>query len=100
MDGALFHDKKRAGIDVILRDEKGEVYFAASKKEMDVNDPIEIELLAILRGLQLCLHRGINNLGIKSDYLIMFQTIQDRRLSMSLLGNLLKDIMDLIQFFP
>ncbi|XP_042964633.1 uncharacterized protein LOC122298853 [Carya illinoinensis] len=92
VDDAIFHDQQRAGIGAILRDEKGEVLFATRKKENDVSDPIEIELLVILRGVQLCIHRGINNLVIESDSLIMIQTIQDRGVSMSLIGNLVKDI--------
>lgn len=99
VDGFIFHDQQISGVGVILRDEKGRVLFAVSKKEMAVNGPIEIELLAILRGLQLCIHKRITNLVIESDFLVMVQTIQDNGDSMSLLGNVVKDILVIMRFF-
>ena len=64
-------------------DDRGEVLFASSKKERCVTDPPQIDKLAILRHLQLCIHRGINNLILESDSLIMImQTIQAERTSL------------------
>lgn len=45
----------------------GEVIMAASKVENVVNDPAETELLLMLRGSQLCLHLGIEELILESD---------------------------------
>lgn len=45
----------------MLRDAEGEVLLAASKKEHEVNDQVEVEQLATLRGLQLCLPLGLRN---------------------------------------
>ncbi|XP_042939410.1 uncharacterized protein LOC122274438 [Carya illinoinensis] len=52
VDGALFSDQFRSGIGVVLRDDRGQVLFAASKPEEALADPMEIELIAMLRGLQ------------------------------------------------
>lgn len=52
-------------VGIILRDDHGEVIMAASKKEYEVNDLTEIELLAMFRGLQLCVHLGIHELVLR-----------------------------------
>lgn len=51
VDGASFKDQHKAGVGIILRDFEGEVIPAISKKELEVIDPDEVGLLAILRGL-------------------------------------------------
>lgn len=56
---------------IVLRDANSEIVMAASKVENAVNDPKAIELLAILRGLQLCANMGIQKLIIKSDCLLV-----------------------------
>lgn len=38
-----------------------------SKIEDHTNDPLEIELIAIFRGLQVCLPLGIHYLRVESD---------------------------------
>lgn len=53
MDGVLFHDQQYAGVEIIIRNSQRQVIMAAIKKENAVAEPSEIELLAILRGLQL-----------------------------------------------
>ncbi|XP_035551132.1 uncharacterized protein LOC118349700 [Juglans regia] len=100
VDGALFFDQQRAGVGALLRDEKGDVLLTACKKEMTVNNLLEIELLAILRGLQLCLHKGIPKLEIETDSLIMANTIPSKEAySRSMIGNMIKGIQDLMKLF-
>lgn len=55
----MFFDHHKARIGAILRDDKGEIVIAASKMENEVNDPKSIELLAMFKGLQLCVNMGI-----------------------------------------
>lgn len=50
VDGAVFIDQQKIGVGIILKD-IGKIIMVASKKEYEVKDPVEIELLAILRGL-------------------------------------------------
>lgn len=42
----------------ILRNDSGGTLLAANKKENVVNDPMEVELLTIFRGLQICIPLG------------------------------------------
>lgn len=69
VDGEVFFDNYKAGIDMILRDENGETIQAASIAELGVKEPEDLELLAILKGLQLCLRMGIKKIIIESDCL-------------------------------
>lgn len=54
---------------------------------------MEIELLVILRGLQLCFPLGLHDLMVESNSVAVGE-------SMSLLGNLIKDVKDLMQKNP
>ncbi|XP_041001600.1 uncharacterized protein LOC121247296 [Juglans microcarpa x Juglans regia] len=69
IDGALFLDQCRSGVGMVLRDEHGKVIFSANKPEHEVQDPMKIELIAILRGLQMCIPLGIAELQVESDFL-------------------------------
>lgn len=64
-DGALFFDRKEAGIGVILRDGRGDLMMAMCKKEVEIVQNKTIECLAILQGLQFCLQNGITNLMVE-----------------------------------
>lgn len=55
MDGAIFHEGNSAGVGIIVRDHEGKVLLSVSMEEHAVMDPMEIELIAILRGLQFCI---------------------------------------------
>lgn len=99
VDGAIFEGQHSIGVGMVLRDVKGDVIMIATRKEYEVNDPIEIELLAVFRGLQICMHMGITNLIVESDSLLMVQAIQSGKCSLSLLGNLSKESIGLMQCF-
>lgn len=49
---------------------------AASKDEVEVVAPEDIELLAVFRGLQLCALMGIKKRIIESECLLMVREIQ------------------------
>ncbi|XP_041009377.1 uncharacterized protein LOC121253432 [Juglans microcarpa x Juglans regia] len=100
VDGVVFANQRSAGVGFILRNSKAEVIFSASKKENDINDPIEIELLAILRGLQFCIPLGISHLVIESDSILMVNEVQSDSLSRSLHGNLVQQIKQVMLRFP
>lgn len=61
---------------IILRNANANVIISASKTENEVNDPIEIELLAIFRGLQLCVPLSLHKLILESDSLLMVRELQ------------------------
>lgn len=59
-----------------------------------------IEALAILRGLQLCLHLEISNLKIKSDCLLLVEEILHQDNPSSVVRNLVLDIKELTSSIP
>ncbi|KAF5465179.1 hypothetical protein F2P56_015208 [Juglans regia] len=99
-DGAIFADLSSSGIGVILRDSQGKVLLSTSGREIVVQDPIEVELLVILRGLQLCIPMGISKLIVESDSLLSVQAIQNMKEPMSMQGNLIYAIKDLMTLLP
>lgn len=50
---------------MVLRDAKREVVMATSKIENEVNGPSEMELLAVFRGLQMCVQMDIPKLIVE-----------------------------------
>ncbi|KAG2667144.1 hypothetical protein I3760_15G097700 [Carya illinoinensis] len=77
-DGATFQDQCSSGVGMVLRDENGQVIFTASKPEHKVTDPMEIEFLAVLRGLQICLPLGIAELEVELDSLSVIRRLLQR----------------------
>lgn len=74
-------------------------YVGRSIKEKQVQEPETIESLAILRGLQQCLHLGITNLIIESNCQLVVSEIQSFEQSYSLLGNLVSEAKALMAMF-
>ncbi|XP_042939414.1 uncharacterized protein LOC122274444 [Carya illinoinensis] len=100
VDGAIFEDQDRADVGMLLRNDRGVVLFSASKKENGVTDPMEVELLAILRGLQLCILMGIPDLVIESDSLMLVEELNNSSESRSAWGNLVHEVKELIKRIP
>ncbi|XP_042950144.1 uncharacterized protein LOC122282259 [Carya illinoinensis] len=100
IDGALFFDQKKAGIGAVLRDGRGEVILAASKMECYIEEPETIELVAILRGLQLCIQSGISKLVVESDCKLLVEILQQEpQQDASQLGNLTSEVKRLMSHF-
>lgn len=76
IDVTLFFDIQEACIRATVRDNRGDIMLVASIKEKQVQEPKTIQSLAILRGLQQCLHLGITNLIIESNCQLVVSEIQ------------------------
>ncbi|CAI9753954.1 unnamed protein product [Fraxinus pennsylvanica] len=75
VDGAFFEDQCRYGTGMVLRDATGKMILSASKPKKGSMDPMEVELLAMLRGLQIFLPLFIQNLQVVSDSLLVAQEV-------------------------
>ncbi|XP_040987683.1 uncharacterized protein LOC121235401 [Juglans microcarpa x Juglans regia] len=75
IDGALFFDLNKAGMGTVLRNHMGKVLMAVSKVETVFLEPEQVEAVALLRGLQLCMSLGIPKLIIKSDCLFLVEEV-------------------------
>ncbi|XP_042958240.1 uncharacterized protein LOC122293837 [Carya illinoinensis] len=100
VDGAIFHADGSAGVGLILRDWEGKVILAVSKKEAAVMEPLEIELIAILRGLQFCIPLGLQALTIETDSLILAQELSKPKLANAMFRNIVTDIKQLQTRIP
>ncbi|XP_042950059.1 uncharacterized protein LOC122282170 [Carya illinoinensis] len=101
VDGAIFEDQEKVGVAMLLRNDRGLVLFSASKMENGVIiDPMEVELLAILRGLQLCIRMGILELVIESDSLMLVEELNNTSESRLARGNLVHEVKKLIKRIP
>lgn len=89
IDGAIFPNQHKARVGISLRDDTDTIPLATSMKESEVNDPIEIELVAMLRGLQLCLSMGIEDLMLESDFLFYGKPAEQDTDSWPLLGSII-----------
>lgn len=82
VDGAIFAELQQAGVGCVLRHEKGEVLMAATNPIQCFNTPLEIEFLALFRGLQLCLPMGVRvpnpKLIVESDSSVAERALQKR----------------------
>lgn len=84
----------------MLRNESCEIIMAESKKENGVNDSMEVELLAILKGLQICILIGIYELIIESDSLFIVNELLEIGESRSLRGNIVYDARIMMKMLP
>ncbi|XP_035541668.1 uncharacterized protein LOC118344672 [Juglans regia] len=91
VDGAIFANPHVAGVGVILRDSEGTVLLAASMKESEVGDPAKIDMVAMLRGLRLCIPMGIEKLILESDSLLMVNQMNGDTKPWSLFRNIIKE---------
>ncbi|XP_042988698.1 uncharacterized protein LOC122316231 [Carya illinoinensis] len=99
VDGAFSSNGSVAGTGAIVRDSKGEVIMSATKKEVSIMIVVEVEALAILRGLQFCIHLGIHNLIIESDSLLVVREFNMQGSSKATFGNVIREAKELMTRF-
>ncbi|KAF5462687.1 hypothetical protein F2P56_018674 [Juglans regia] len=99
VDGAMFGELCKSGVGCILRDDKGKVLMAALKAESEVEEPEAVELIVVLRGLQLCVSMGISRIQVESDCLLVVEALEHNNMAGSLLGLLYQDIKSISSCF-
>lgn len=72
---------------------------STARKEQATLNAMEIELLPILRGLQLSIHLGIQHLVIGSDSLLVTTEFAKLGFSKAAIGNITKEAKELITLF-
>uniref|UniRef100_A0A7N2MTJ9 RNase H type-1 domain-containing protein n=1 Tax=Quercus lobata TaxID=97700 RepID=A0A7N2MTJ9_QUELO len=75
VDGAVFADQKAVGVGVIIRDEKGRLEAALSKKILAPLGAVEAEAMAYEQGLMFARDIGIHNFIIEGDSLIIYHAL-------------------------
>ena len=75
VDGAVFANQKEVGVGVIIRDEKGRLEAAMSKKIPVPLDAVEAEAVVYEQGLMFARDIGIHNFIIEGDSLIIHHAL-------------------------
>ena len=75
VDGAVFANQKEVGVGVIIRDEKGRLEAAMSKKIPVPLDAVEVEAVVYEQGLMFARDIGIHNFIIEGDLLIIHHAL-------------------------
>ncbi|CAN1181617.1 Putative ribonuclease H protein At1g65750 [Linum perenne] len=78
VDGAVRRGQG-GGIGLILRDEAGNVLFAAGRSLPHFSDPFTIEALAFREALRWCLNRSVVNVDIEGDAAMVSSHILDKK---------------------
>lgn len=98
-DGAFSQDGSRAAIGAVIRDSSGAVIMSVAKRELATMKILEVEGIAILRGLQFSMHLGIHHLIIESDSLLVINELQKTEDSNAIFGNIIKEVKRLMEQF-
>lgn len=99
VDRAMFVESQKASVGAIVQDHARKVILVSSFPKENVADAKSIEAIAIIRGLQICMHQCISKLIIESDCLGVVEEISDRNECYSDLGNVYLDVKDLMSRF-
>ncbi|KAF5454652.1 hypothetical protein F2P56_024300, partial [Juglans regia] len=100
IDGALFFDLNKASMDDVLRNHMGEVLMAVSRVETVFLELEQVEVGALLRGLQLCMSLGIPKLIIESDCLFLVEEVNRSSESNAAIRSVVANVKSLMQTFP
>lgn len=99
VDETLFFDTHKASIDFLVRNHAGNMALPACIFEKNVDNLVVIEVLAIIRSLQLCMHHGFTNIIIESNCLLLVEEILAPAAPCSALDNIISDISNLMHYF-
>lgn len=98
VDGAIFPAQCRAGVGCVICDELGKFTMAATLPEVHRDDSLEMELLAMLRGLHLCWMSDLGKLVVETN-LVAVQMMEEGPKAHAKHTYLLQEIWTLASFF-
>lgn len=87
-DAAVFADMAASGIEVVIRNDRGEVMAALLSKGPAVTESEEAEVLACRKALEFTVEAVFSELVIKGDNINVMQFITSPRINLSQLGNI------------
>ena len=98
-DGALFGEFDCAGLGVVIRNSNGKVSAALSEKIMKPQSAELVEILATRRAVLFSCDLGFQNSVFEGNSSSVVKLLQDRCVSHSLGGHILKDIVSHLNSF-
>ena len=98
-DGALFGESDYAGLGVVIRNSNGKVLAALFEKIMKPQSAELVEILAARRAVLFSCDSGFHNSVFEGNSTSVVKLLQDRCVSHSLGGHILKDIVSHLNSF-
>ena len=99
VDGAVFASQKAAGLGVIIRDDRGRVEVAMSKKVLAPLGALETEAKAFEAGLLLARDIGIQDVILEGDSLVIYNALCEVSLPPSSVASIVDGMWDLCKAF-
>ncbi|XP_050248967.1 uncharacterized protein LOC126696240 [Quercus robur] len=99
VDGDVFASQKAVGLGVIIRDDRGRVEAAMSKKVLDLLGALETEAKAFEAGLLLARDIGIQDVILEGDSLVIYNALCEVSLPPSLVTSIVDGMRDLCKVF-
>ena len=98
-DGAIFKEEQESGIGVVIRNNKGQVLAALSKK-VTIPATVEIlEMLAARKAATFARDLGFSQVCFEGDAELVVKCLQSGSVSNALVGHLAKDFMSIRGYF-
>ena len=91
LDGAVFSDENKSGINVVIRDCSGLVLASCSKIVQQAYNSSEIEALAAATALSFAIDIGINKAILEGDSLVVIKALNEHDAPLSSIGPWIKD---------
>ena len=92
VDGALFEADNTASLGVVIRNEHGQVMASLFKHILLPPTVLEVEALAVRRGLELAVEMGFRNIVLESDSQILITALREGSYSLSSFDHIVQDI--------
>ena len=99
VDGAMFASLKAVGLGVIIRDDRGRVEAAMSRKVMAPLGALEAEAKAFEAGLLLARDIGIQDVILEGDSLVIYNALCEVSLPPSSIASIMVGMLDLCKTF-
>lgn len=99
VDGTIFPNHHCSNASFVLRDDRGTMIILRTHPEQHLFEPMEVELLAIIRGMQFCLSLGILQVTVEMDFLLAVKALGEGADSVVAHRNLISKILTIKRSF-